>query len=116
MDVIFAGEERLALEHLGEDATGTPDVDLDIVLLPGEHNLRGAIVAGRDVAGHLWVLDAGQAKVADLEITILVDQDVAGLQVPVHDAGRVDIFQASLPIRSAGWVHIARSEEVGGRR
>lgn len=73
VDVVLAREQRLALEHLGEDAAGAPDVDLDIVLLPGEHDLGGAVVSGRDVAGHLGVLDAGEAEVADLEIAVLVD-------------------------------------------
>jgi hypothetical protein len=95
VDVVLAGEERLALEHLSEDAAGAPDIDLDVVLLPGEHDLGGAVVAGGDVAGHLGVLDAGEAEVADLQVTVLVDEDVAGLQVAVHDAGRVHVLQAA---------------------
>ncbi len=94
--MVLAGEQRLPLEHLGEDATGAPDVDLDVVLLPGEHDLGGAVVAGRDVARHLRVLDARQAEVADLQVAVLVDQDVAGFQVAMHDARRVHVFQASL--------------------
>ncbi len=96
VDVVLAWEERLALEHLGEDATGTPDVDLDVILLPGEHDLGCTIVPRRDVAGHLRILNSGEAEVADLQVAVLVDQDVAGFQVSVDDAGGVDVFQAAL--------------------
>jgi hypothetical protein len=63
---VLAGEERLALEHLREDAADGPDVDRDVVFLPREHDLRRAVVPRRDVARHLRVLDAREPKVADL--------------------------------------------------
>jgi hypothetical protein len=69
--------------------------------LPGEHDLGRAVVPSGHVASHLGVLDAGQAKVADLEVAVLVDQDVAGFQVTVDDAGGVDIFQAALVVVSS---------------
>jgi hypothetical protein len=108
VDVVLAGEEGLALEHLGEDAAGAPDVDLDVVLLPGEHDLGGAVVARRHVARHLGVLDAREPEVADLEVAVLVDEDVAGLEVAVDHAGRVDVFQAALEERvsSGGMVRL----------
>jgi hypothetical protein len=94
--VVLAGEERLALKHLSKDAACTPDIDLDIVLLPCEHDLRGSVVSGRDVTRHLRVLYTGETEVANLEIAVLVDEDVAGLQVAVHDTSRVDVFQTAL--------------------
>ena len=78
--VVLAGEERLALEHLSEDAARTPDINLDVVLLPCEHDLRRSVVSGRDVTRHLRVLYTGETEVANLEIAVLVDEDVAGLQ------------------------------------
>lgn len=93
--MVLAGEERLALEHLSENAAGTPDVDLYVVLLPSEHNLRGTIVSGRDVTGHLGILNACQTEVADLKIAVLVDQDIARLQIAVHNAGGVDVLKAT---------------------
>lgn len=95
VDVVLAGEERLALDHLGEDAARGPDVDLDVVLLPGEHDLGRAVVPGGHVAGHLRVLDTGEAEVADFQVTVLVDEDVAGLEVAVDDARGVHVLQAS---------------------
>jgi len=96
--VILAGEERLALQHLGEDATSTPDVHLDIVFLPREHDLGRPVVSRRDISCHLWVLDARQTKIADLEIAVFVYEDVAGFQVSMHDPGRMDILQTSLVV------------------
>ena len=92
--VVLAGEERLALEHLGEDAARAPYVDLDVVLLPGEHNLGSPVVTSRHVTSHLGVLDARQPKVTDLQVAVLVHQDVAGLQITVDDSCRVHVFQA----------------------
>ena len=96
VDMVLSGEKRLALEHLGEDAACTPDVHLHIVLLPCEHDLRGSVVSGRYVTRHLGILYTGETEVANLEIAVLVDEDVAGLQVAVHNTSGVDVFQATL--------------------
>ena len=96
VNMILAGEERRALKHLGQDTTGAPDVDLDVVLLLVEHDLRCLVVPRRNIAGHLRILDTRMAKVADLQGAVLVDQDIARLQVSMDDARRVDVFQAAL--------------------
>lgn len=44
VDMIFARKQRFALQHLGEYASRAPDVNLYIILLPCEHNLRCTIV------------------------------------------------------------------------
>ena len=94
--MVLAGEQGLALQHLGEDATCAPDVHLNVVFLPCEHDLRRSVVAGGHVTGHLGVLYTGETEVADLEIAIFVDEDVARLQVTVDDTGRVHVFQTTL--------------------
>jgi len=96
VDMVFSREQRLALEHLGEDAAGAPDIHLDVVLLPGKHNLGGAIVSSRDVARHLRILNARQTEVADLQIAVLVHQNVARLQISMDHPGRVDVLQTAL--------------------
>ena len=73
---VLAGEEWLALEHLCEDAARGPDVDRDVVLLPRQHDLGRAVVPRRDVAGHLRILYSREAKVADLEVTVFVYENV----------------------------------------
>jgi hypothetical protein len=41
-------------------------------------------------------LNSGEAEVANLQVAVLVDQDVAGFQVSVDDAGGMNVFQAAL--------------------
>jgi hypothetical protein len=96
VDVILAGEERLALQHFGEDAARTPDVDLNIVLLPRQHDLGGTVISRGYIAGHLRVLNTGEAKVANLQIAVLVNENVAGLEITVNDASRVHVFETTL--------------------
>lgn len=67
----------------------------NVILLPGQHDLGSAVVARRDVSGHLGVLDTGKAKVADLEVAVLVDENVGRFEVAVDDAGRVDVLEAA---------------------
>lgn len=94
--MVLAREQRLALEHLGEDASCTPDINLHVVLLPGEHDLGGTIVSRRNVSSHLRILDSGQPEITNLEVAVLVDENVTGFEITVDDTGRVDVFQSSL--------------------
>lgn len=96
VDVIFSWKQRLSFQHLREDTPCTPDINLHVVLLPCEHDLGGSVVARGDISGHLRILNTGQTEVADLQIAVLVDEDVAGLEITVDDAGGVDILQATL--------------------
>jgi hypothetical protein len=86
VDVILPWEKRLAFQHLCEDTSSTPDINLDIVLLPCEHNLRGSVVSRGDISSHLGILDTGQTEVADLQIAVFVDQDIAGFEVAMDNA------------------------------
>jgi len=63
---VLPGKERLSFQHLCKDASGAPDINRNVVLLPCEHNFRGAVVACGNVACHLRVLDAREAKITDL--------------------------------------------------
>ena len=92
VDMVFSGEKRLALEHLRKNTACTPDVYLHVVFLPCEHDLRGTVITGGNVTGHLGVLNTGQTEVANLQIAVLIDQDVAGLQVAVDNTSRMDVF------------------------
>ena len=73
VDVVLAREQRFPFEHLRKDTSRTPDIHLDVVLLPCEHDLWGTIIPSRDVSRHLRILDAGKAKVTNLQVAILVD-------------------------------------------
>lgn len=93
--MVLSWEERLAFKHLCKNATCTPNIDSHIVLLPGEHDFGGTVISCADVTGHLGVLDTGKTKVADLQIAVLVDENVAWLQVTVDDTGRVNVLETS---------------------
>lgn len=91
-----AREQRSALQHFSKNACRAPDIHLARVRLPGEHDLRRAIVPRRDVAGHLRFLQTGQAEIADFEVAVLVDENVAWLEVAMDEASRMDVFQSAL--------------------
>lgn len=98
VDVIFAWEQRLALQHFCEDATSTPDIHLHVVLLPREHDLGRSVVSSGDVASHLRILDTGETEVADFQVTVLVHEDVRRLQVTVDNSRGVHIFETTLKL------------------
>jgi hypothetical protein len=94
--VILSGEQWLSFKHFRENTSCTPNVYLNIVLLPREHNLGCSVVSCGDVTGHLGVLYTGETEVANLEIAVLVYEDVAGLQVTMDDTSGVNVFQTAL--------------------
>lgn len=97
--MVLSGEKRLALQHFGEDAACTPDIHLHIVLLPSEHDLGGSVVTCGDIARHLGILDSRQTEIANLQIAVFIDENVAGLEVSVDHTSGVNIFQATLSSR-----------------
>jgi hypothetical protein len=94
--VIFSWEEWLSLKHLCENAACAPDVHLDIILLPREHDFRRTVVSCGDIASHLGILNTGKTEIANLEIAVLVNKDIAGFKITMDDASGVDVFQSSL--------------------
>ena len=52
MVVVPAREERLAREHLGQDASNGPDVDGLCILLEGKHYLWRTVPSSGDVFSH----------------------------------------------------------------
>lgn len=94
--MVFAGEERLGCEHLSENTSRAPDVHLHVIFLPGEHNFRCSVVSRRHITSHLRVLNSGQAKVANLEIAVFIDQDVAWFEIAVDNSSRMDVFETTL--------------------
>lgn len=98
VDVILSREQRRTGNHLGEDTANTPDVNGHIVLLPRKHNFGSTVVTSGDVSSHERILDTSQTKVADLEIAVLVNENVAGLQITMNDSSRVDKLEGTLLI------------------
>mmetsp|Transcript_7259 Transcript_7259/g.24722 ORF Transcript_7259/g.24722 Transcript_7259/m.24722 type:complete len:287 (-) Transcript_7259:286-1146(-) len=99
LEVVAPREERLAAEELGEDAAHAPHVDGLIVRIVLHQELRRPVPPGDHVLGQLVLLrvvvhPAREAKVADFEVAVLIDEQVAGLEVPVQHARRVDALEA----------------------
>ena len=143
MTVVATREEGAPGKKLGEDAADGPDVDrlgngdetscrehtecthLG-VHLEGQHDLRGTVPPGGDVFGHdanfLACGDAGldtsgQSKVANLEITVGIEEKVSGLQVTMDNIGAVDGLQGAESlvneILSTRWKMVSQVEEMG---
>lgn len=79
------------------------------VALEAQHNLgrtvpsRGDVL--RHVSGILLGVDGkatGKAKVADLELAVGVNEQVAGLQVSVEDVGGVDVLETAQDLVDEG--------------
>lgn len=60
-----------------------------------QHDFRCTVPACGDVARHLRLGGPGQAKIEYPKFTVLVDGQVAGLEVAVDDAGGVDVLEAA---------------------
>lgn len=78
----------LALEQFPEERAKGEDIDLLVVLALLEQ--LGSHVAGRPCELHgtcAQVSDeTGEAKIADLDVEVVVDENVVTLDVSVHDA------------------------------
>ena len=90
----------MSKHELSNNAADGPDVDGAGVLLPGQDDLGRPVpssgnVIGQDSVCRLQLLDvsSGKTEVADLQIAVRVDEQVARLEVPVVDAGRVDVLE-----------------------
>ena len=94
--MILSRKQRRSSEHLREDTPNTPDIHLHSVSLPRQHNFWRSVVSRGNVAGHLGFSDASEAEVANLQVAVLVDEKIAGFQVTVHDARRMEIFESAL--------------------
>lgn len=79
VDMVLSREQRLALQHFCEDTASTPDINLNVIFLPCEHNLRGSVVSRRYISGHLRILNPRKTKIADFQVAVLIYQNVARL-------------------------------------
>ena len=83
-----AGEQGPTRVHLGHDAAGGPDIDAGVVGAAAEKDVGGAIPEGDDLVGEGVDGDAegaGEAKIAEFELTLGVDEQVLGFKVAVQD-------------------------------
>ena len=90
------------------------------VALEAQHDLGRSVPPSGNVFGHvscvlLWVHGEapGQAKVADLELAVGVDEQVAGLEIAVEDVGRVDVLQTAQDLVDEG-LEVCVGERLAG--
>lgn len=98
INAVSTGEKWLAQHELGHDADAAPHVDLGSVVDGAEYEFWGAVVARADVrdVGFAPYQDLGAAEVAQLEDACSrVAQQVAGLDISVADAERVDVAEGA---------------------
>lgn len=98
IDVVLPREKRLARQHFSKDASDTPNVYFLVILSPGEHDLGGAVESSGHIAGHILFLHTGQAKVANFEIAVFIDENIAWFEIAMDHAGGMDIFEATLSV------------------
>lgn len=79
------------------------------VALEAQHNLGRAVPARRHVLSHVARVllrvhrkTTSQSKIADLELAVGVDEQVARLEVAVQHVGRVDVLQTAQDLVDEG--------------
>lgn len=98
---VFAGEQRLAAQHLGEDTAYTPYVDRLGVLLERQHDLWCTIPARSNIFRHearvvfLRGGGTGQAEVADFQIAVRIEKEIGGFEVTVKNVGGMHGLQGA---------------------
>ena len=79
------------------------------VALKAQHDLRRSVPPGSHILGHVPRIllrvhgeAASQSEIADLELAVGVDEQVAGLQVTMQHVRRVDVLEAAQDLVDEG--------------
>lgn len=108
MEVALPCKNRLALEHLTKDATGTPHVDGWSVAAQLQEQLRravpssdneGCVISFRLAIAlaslrHGLIVMAGETEVCNLQASTVVDEEVCGLHVAVENVVVMQVAEA----------------------
>ena len=103
--MILASEQGLSVNQLCENAANRPEINSLTVVSRRKHNLGGSVPSRHYVHGQchfelsVVVLARGdassQTKIANLQVTVRVDQQIARLNIAMHDARRVKEEEAT---------------------
>jgi hypothetical protein len=96
LDMVLSGEQWLSLKHFCDDTTDTPDIDRNVIFLPGYHDLWRTVVPGGDVSRHLGGFGPCRAKVTNLQIHILVQKYIGWFDIAMNNACGVNILKTTL--------------------
>lgn len=92
-------EQDAPAEQFAENAAHRPHIDGGRIVARAHQNLGRPIVLGDHLLCHVLrlirLLDARQSEVADFQHAIAVDEQIAGLDVAMQDACRVQILEAA---------------------
>lgn len=84
-----AGEQRPPRVHFRHDAAGGPDIDAGVVRSAAEENVRGPVPERHDLVRKRVDGDAkgtGEAKIGQLQLALVVDQQILGFEVAVENS------------------------------
>jgi len=88
LDVVLSGEHNLSIHDFSKWASRRPDVHFLGVLVTRKHNFWSSIVSCDDVLcqvfSFLFAQASAETKVTNFEVAVLIQQDVAWLQVSVN--------------------------------
>ena len=109
-------QEGTSTEHLSNDASNTPHIDLGRVDLATQQELRGAVPKRNDLVReplHLGIPGPGQAPVSNLELALPVDEKVRRLEIAVDNPVGVHVVHAREELLGPGLDMILRQTNVG---
>ena len=89
-------EGKIPASHREQHDPRAPYVRFERVVLVPEDHLRSR-VARRPAGGLeplLFLVEVAEPEVDELDVQLVIQQQVLGLEVPVHDLQRVDVLNA----------------------
>jgi hypothetical protein len=88
VEIVVTWKQRSTAQKFSEDTADTPHVKSICVVTGIQDNFWSSVPPGDDVFSQSCCglfISSGQSEIANLEIAIFVEQQVAGLQVSVDD-------------------------------
>jgi hypothetical protein len=96
--IILSGEQRRPSKKLRKNTANTPHIDLLRVLTRAQNYFRSAVPSCNDVLGqiiHSLIKSSCQPQIANFQISIFVQEEVAGLEVSVNDVCGMHVQSAT---------------------
>lgn len=95
VQIVFARKDGGAAQQFGQNTANGPDVDFLRIMRGVEYDFRGSVPPRYNLFGQdsptVDVSASRKPKVADFEVTILVEEKIGGLQVTVNDHAGVHV-------------------------
>mmetsp|Transcript_47954 Transcript_47954/g.77875 ORF Transcript_47954/g.77875 Transcript_47954/m.77875 type:complete len:214 (+) Transcript_47954:268-909(+) len=98
---IVPREKWFSRLQLGQDAANGPDVDGTGVICPGTEDLWSAIPPSAHILSHgadpflVRETDSSKTKIANLQVTVAVYQQVSRLEIPMNHLSRMNVLHTA---------------------